>query len=218
MRLRAERSYRWLFWCLAVLGFALDQGSKYGVFHALYCDGEGVVERDLVPGAFHLTTQFTAKRDLGDGLLGSLRTLAGPVLPHVNGPVLPHVNNGALFGLGRDANGLFALVSIGAALAILCWSALPAGARDRFLAVALGLILAGTLGTLYDRIVFDGVRDFLHWDYLVDWPVFNLADCCLVCGAFLLLVQAFWSQPEPYGRRQAAAAVAGMPDVIEAKT
>jgi signal peptidase II len=52
------------------------------------------------------------------------------------------------------------------------------------------LILAGTLGNLYDRLVFDGVRDFLHF-YLIDWPVFNIADCCLVCGAFLLLAQAF---------------------------
>jgi lipoprotein signal peptidase len=213
-----ERSYRWLFWSLAVLGFVLDQGSKYGVFHALYYDGNGTVERDLVPGAFHLTTQFTGQRDPGDGVLGSLRTLGGPGVPHASGPVMPRVNNGALFGLGQDANGLFALVSVAAALAILCWSVLPTGARDRFLAVALGLILAGTLGNLYDRIVFGGVRDFLHWNYLVDWPVFNLADCCLVCGAFLLLVQAFWNQPEPYGRRPAAAAVAGMPEVAEVKS
>jgi lipoprotein signal peptidase len=55
----------------------------------------------------------------------------------------------------------------------------------------LGLILAGTLGNLYDRILFNGVRDFFHWDYLYNWPVFNVADCCLVVGAGLLLVQAF---------------------------
>ncbi len=54
----------------------------------------------------------------------------------------------------------------------------------------LGLILAGALGNLYDRVVFNGVRDFLYF-YLIDWPVFNVADCCLVCGAFLLLGQAF---------------------------
>jgi lipoprotein signal peptidase len=57
------------------------------------------------------------------------------------------------------------------------------------------LILAGTLGNFYDRIVFNGVRDFLHWNYLFDWPVFNIADCCLVCGAGLLLLQAFAAQP-----------------------
>jgi lipoprotein signal peptidase len=57
--------------------------------------------------------------------------------------------------------------------------------------------LAGTLGNLYDRVVFSGVRDFLHWNYLFDWPVFNCADCCLVSGACLLLIQAFGTQPKP---------------------
>ncbi len=62
---------------------------------------------------------------------------------------------------------------------------------------ALGLILGGTLGNLYDRIVFSGVRDFLWWHKYVDWPVFNIADCCLVCGAALLLIEAFFTKVEP---------------------
>jgi signal peptidase II len=207
MRPPVERSYRWLFWCLALVGLALDQGSKYGVFYALYNDGRGD-SRELIPGAFHLTTQFTTERDRGEGLLSPLRTWGGDQLPYVN--------NGALFGLGKDANALFALVSVAAAAAILGWSTRPASTRDWFLSVALGLILAGTLGNLYDRVVFGGVRDFLHWDKWVDWPVFNLADCCLVCGAFLLLVQAFCTQPEA-GAEPEATTLAGVPEVAEAK-
>src|SRR5262249_9248261 len=107
-------------------------------------------------------------------------------------------NEGALFGMGREykrlANTLFALVSIVAAVAIVYWSARRATARDPFLCAALGLILAGTLGNLYDRLFFHGVRDFLYF-HLIEWPVFNVADCCLVCGAFLLLAQAFWNRP-----------------------
>ena len=37
-----------------------------------------------------------------------------------------------------------------------------------------------------------GVRDFIlftYQDYV--WPNFNIADCLLVCGAFLLLVYSF---------------------------
>jgi lipoprotein signal peptidase len=83
------------------------------------------------------------------------------------------------------------VVSLLAAVAILVWSTQKATAQDRWLCAALGLILAGTLGNFYDRLMFNGVRDFLHWNYLFDWPVFNVADCCLVSGAFLLLVQAF---------------------------
>jgi len=208
MRPQAERSYRWVFWSLALIGFTLDQASKYIVFHQLYNNGQGG-KVELLEGKFRLSTQFLDQRDSGEGLLSPLRTWGGDTLPYVN--------NGALFGFGRNANLLFALVSIAAAVAILAWSIRPATARDRILSVALGLILAGTLGNLYDRIVFSGVRDFLHWDYLVDWPVFNLADCCLVCGAFLLLVQAFGSRPQTDTPAQVTTEVAGIAEVAEAK-
>ena len=62
--------------------------------------------------------------------------------------------------------------------------------------VALGLILGGTIGNLYDRLVFGGVRDFLYF-YKIEWPVFNVADCCLVVGAGVLLVQALFVAPAP---------------------
>src|SRR5262249_48204970 len=93
------------------------------------------------------------------------------------------------------ANGGFAIISLLAAAAIVYWSTHRSTARDRWLCAALRLILGGALGNFYYRIVFNGVRDFLHWNYLFDWPVFNIADCCLVCGAGLLLLQAFAAQP-----------------------
>ena len=37
---KAERSYRWLFWGLVLLGLVADQGSKYGVFAWLYPEAE----------------------------------------------------------------------------------------------------------------------------------------------------------------------------------
>ena len=108
---------------------------------------------------------------------------------------MPRVNHGALFGMGGDhkgtANGIFATVSAVAAVAILVWGMRRNTAREKWLMVALGLILGGTLGNFYDRVVFNGVRDFLYF-YVIDWPVFNVADCCLVVGAGLLLVQAIF--------------------------
>ena len=38
------------------------------------------------------------------------------------------------------------------------------------------------------RLVFGRVRDFLHF-YRFGWPVFNVADFCLVVGSVLLIVQ-----------------------------
>jgi signal peptidase II len=181
-----ERSYRVLLWILALSGLILDQSSKYSVFAWLaeQPDHEYVVFRTN-SGGFQLVAQF--ERDAS-----GLERLEG-------GRRIPHVNQGALFGFLRDhkamANGGFAVISLLAAAAILYWSTLRSTARDRWLCCALGLILAGTLGNFYDRIVFNGVRDFLHWNYLFDWPVFNIADCCLVCGACLLLLQAFATQP-----------------------
>jgi signal peptidase II len=184
----AERSYRLMLWVLALTGLALDQSSKYAVFAWLgeKPEHEYVLFRTEKATGFQFVAQF--ERDEASGLE---RLVAGRRIPHVN--------QGALFGFLRDhktlANSGFALISLIAAGAIIYWSTHQQTARDRWLCAALGLILAGTLGNFYDRVVFNGVRDFLHWNYLFDWPVFNIADCCLVCGAGLLLLQAFASQP-----------------------
>ena len=180
------RSYTWLFWGVAMLGLALDQTTKYGIFAHLYNEGRGG-EIEVIPSAFKLLAQYTPQKETGDGFTSRLRT--------VSGETLPCVNRGALFGMGGGRNTLFAVVSVAAALAIIYWSSRPLTRTDGYLCLALGLILAGTLGNLYDRLVFSGVRDFFYWYYAVDWPVFNVADVCLVCGAALLLVQAFFTHP-----------------------
>jgi lipoprotein signal peptidase len=191
-----ERSYRWLLWTVVLLGTGLDQVSKYGVFRWLYQDGEICSKCEVVPGWFQLLTQFD-KPESSEQLLTPLRTWSSAVLPKVN--------QGALFGLGNQyahlANIMFAAVSILAAVAIAYWSSRASTGRDLFLCIALGLILAGTLGNLYDRVVFSGVRDFLYF-YKIEWPVFNLADCCLVCGAFLLLAQAFLGRSAEIPRKR----------------
>lgn len=216
----AQRSYRGLLWTLVVLGTTLDQVSKYGIFRWLYHDGEGG-QQVIVPGVFKLLAQFTDQRETGNGLLAALRSGSGEMLPKVN--------HGALFGLGGEretlphalfaslggwvglspsttANLVFAAVSLLAVLAIAYWSTRGTTASDGCLCAALGLILAGTLGNLYDRMVFNGVRDFLYFHWF-EFPVFNVADSCLVCGAFFLLLQAFWSRPAVAPRENAAPAM-----------
>ena len=161
------KTYRVVLWALALTGLCADQASKYVMFSWLN------------PAEYH-SPCWLFKADENHGFALS---------PN------PTLNQGALFGLGREhpelANPTFAFVSLLAAVGIICWSSRRSAANDLWVCMALGLILAGTLGNLYDRVVFGGVRDFLHWNYLFDWPVFNVADSCLVCGACLLLVQAF---------------------------
>jgi signal peptidase II len=213
------RIYRVIFWTLALSGFIADQATKYEVFRWLSSPGsdEQVVQEtfpgtnqisqgsyEVIPGVFRLLSQFTGEHETHTGILASLRTWRSEARPAVN--------HGALFGFLREhramANGIFAVVSILAALAIAYWGTYRLQANDGILTVALGLILAGTLGNLYDRIVFGGVRDFLHF-YWFEWPVFNVADCCLVSGAALLLIQAFWVQPPTPQKTIAAEEKAG---------
>src|SRR5438270_7571152 len=180
-----QRSFRGVLWTLALLGFLADQGTKYGMFRCLYSPSlEG--KREVLPGAFKFIAQFTPEPVAATGWRAPLQAF--------NGKYMPRVNDGALFGVGQGhdiyANGLFAVVSVTAAIAIAVWSRGQKVAEDRWLCVSLGLILAGTLGNLFDRVVFGGVRDFLYF-YWFEWPVFNVADCFLVCGAGLLLLQAF---------------------------
>src|SRR5262249_41891461 len=153
----------------------------YVVFRWLYNDSLSN-SYDLIPGVFQFHVDYTPGAQMCDCYLVKL-----------NGPVPPRVNHGALYGLGNKhsglANGCFAAVSLLSAVAIGWWGTRPSVRRDWILSLALGLILGGTIGNLFDRVVFGGVRDFLHW-YLFDFPVFNVADSCLVCGACLLLFHA----------------------------
>jgi lipoprotein signal peptidase len=164
------RTYRGLFWALAAAGLLLDLSSKYAVFAWLEPGEAGKYE--IIPGVFSLIHQ-------------------------------PELNRGALFGLGNHhghlANLVFAAISATAVGVIVWWSFKPSVAGDRLLSLALGLILAGALGNLYDRLVFGGVRDWIwfYWEphFPRGWPVFNLADTWLVCGAGLLLLQAIFARP-----------------------
>lgn len=49
------------------------------------------------------------------------------------------------------------------------------------------LILSGAIGNLIDRIAYGYVIDFLYFR-LIDFPIFNFADCCVVIGAILLFI------------------------------
>jgi signal peptidase II len=211
------RSYRWLLLTLAVVGLTADQVTKYRVFRWLYNDGQtatggafeahAVVKHwyfdhvdyldggryDLIPGWFGFIAEFDRSRSLCDCGFDWLQTWSAPVMPHVN--------HGALWGLGSGststANAVFAAISVCAAVGILIWGMMRSTRSDGWLSAALGLILSGTLGNFYDRIVFGGVRDFLYFHQSINFPIFNVADCGLVCGAGMLLVHAFFFAPPP---------------------
>ena len=156
---------------------------------------------DVLPGWFGFIAQYNppARKDPDDGWRNGLQTASAPKMPHVN--------RGALFGMGANQDGspdsetqaensntLFAAISLIAAGGICVWGVLRGKRADAWICAALGMILGGTVGNLFDRVVFHGVRDFLFF-YKIDWPVFNVADCCLVCGAIMLVLHAVFVKP-----------------------
>lgn len=69
------------------------------------------------------------------------------------------------------------------------------------------LIVAGGVGNLIDRIANGYVVDFLYFR-LINFPIFNFADCCVVVGAALLLIFFFFfyeEKPKPQPEDAASA-------------
>lgn len=111
-------------------------------------------------------------------------------------------NYGALWGFGQGWSLGFAALSMLAAVGITYWLFVHGAARSLWLTVALGLVMAGTLGNLYDRLGLHGltthdgtpiraVRDFIYFK-IIEWPIFNFADSFLVTGAIMLILHSFW--------------------------
>ena len=62
------------------------------------------------------------------------------------------------------------------------------------------LILSGRLGNLVDRVRLGYVVDMFHLEFWPSYPVFNVADICVVCGALLGAVYYLWFY-EKYDRK-----------------
>jgi signal peptidase II len=67
-------------------------------------------------------------------------------------------------------------------------------AESRFSSLCFGLILGGALGNVMDRFLYGAVVDFLDFHIFgYHWYTFNIADCGIVIGAVLLVIQMIFS-------------------------
>jgi len=93
-------------------------------------------------------------------------------------------NYGAAFGIFQ--NGKWFLIAT--ALVIIGWIIyylFKHPDENLLLKISLSMVLGGAIGNLIDRIRFGYVIDFLDFR-LIDYPVFNIADCSVVVGTILL--------------------------------
>jgi signal peptidase II len=113
------------------------------------------------------------------------------------------INHGAVFGLGQGDRAVFVAVSIGA---ILFLNYLFATSAKRWgHQILLGMLMAGVLGNLYDRIMFGYVRDMIHavprWPKFFPW-IFNVADSFLCMGVGLMVIYSMVSEQRTKRQRQ----------------
>lgn len=97
-------------------------------------------------------------------------------------------NPGAAFGLAGGATIIFTVV---AAAVVVFIVATARRLRSAGWAVALGLLLGGALGNLGDRLFRDPgpLRGHVvDWIHLTHWPIFNVADSCIVVGGVLAVL------------------------------
>jgi signal peptidase II len=114
--------------------------------------------------------------------------VAAYVVPGTEHQVLPFVwitntrNSGAAFGVAQQGTAFFLLASIAVAAGLVYYVLRhPVGGGA---GLVLGLIMGGTAGNGYDRLLVGTVTDFIAVHF---WPVFNVADSAISVGVALLL-------------------------------
>lgn len=122
------------------------------------------------------------------------------------------INHGAVFGIGQGQRPLFIAISI-LAIVFIGYLFLTSG-RQAFYQIILGMLLAGVLGNMYDRVVYGYVRDMIYalpgktifGREIFPW-IFNVADSLLCVGVGLIILglyrtgQSVKQSPAPSGAR-----------------
>ncbi len=106
--------------------------------------------------------------------------------------ILRSENEGVVFGMFPGKTNAFIILSAIAIIVILCvyiWS----DKKHIMSNLTLGLVLAGAIGNLWDRVWYGRVRDFidLHAGDKYHWPTFNVADSLICIGISIMVITSF---------------------------
>ena len=95
-------------------------------------------------------------------------------------------NSGIAFGMFQDKTELFSIITVVVLAVIL--GVLVSGRffKGRFATVSAILVVAGGIGNLIDRVFRGEVIDFLYFK-LINFAIFNVADCFVVIGCGMLI-------------------------------
>ena len=100
-------------------------------------------------------------------------------------------NSGAAFGFAPAFAIIFLMASMVVSVGLAVYVARHPG--DLRTDAILGMIMGGTVGNGFDRIVFGTVTDFINVHF---WPVFNVADSAISLGVVALLAGYVLRKPD----------------------
>lgn len=105
-------------------------------------------------------------------------------------------NTGAAWGILADKQIVFYICTIlVCVIGCLFYIRCAKTGKYRDIQIVLILILSGAIGNFIDRLHFQYVIDFLYFK-LIDFPVFNVADCYVTIGFFFMIILLFFKYKE----------------------
>lgn len=111
-----------------------------------------------------------------------------PLIPDVF-HLTSHRNRGAAFGILQNQRVFFIIVTIVVIIGIIVYLR-KVYRKQKFFSLGLSFVLGGALGNFIDRAVKGEVVDMLDFR-LIDYPIFNLADCFIVTGVAIIILDTF---------------------------
>lgn len=173
----------------ASVGFAialdtliLDQISKWLILE--YVMREQVQPQGIKLGLLEWLTKAPARMPSGTSI---------EVLPFFNLTMV--WNEGISFGLFHGT-GIWILCGLSLVITVL-FSVWLTRATGWLQAVSLALVIGGAIGNVIDRLRFGAVADFFDF-HIASWhyPAFNVADCGIVVGIALLVIDGVFFEPK----------------------
>lgn len=101
-------------------------------------------------------------------------------------------NRGAAFGIMQNNRWFFITVTL-ILIFIMVLYILKSKPKNIILKLSLSFVIGGGIGNLIDRIAKGYVVDFIDVR-IINYPVFNIADCFIVIGALLLCIYILFSK------------------------
>lgn len=93
-------------------------------------------------------------------------------------------NRGAAFGIFQNSKIFLVIVALALFIGITIYIAKHKSIQKSLL-IPLSLIAGGGISNVLDRLTFGFVVDYIDFR-IIKYPVFNLADICVVCGTIVL--------------------------------